>query len=237
MQQGNINHSSHFLRRFLNTAFAYLQQNVQTFLATNLECTGNLPVICIKPDKFTKKGQSNQAVIIRYPALKHGKLFRETYLGHLPCGESSTGHAVTELMMRSLYETTGYDLSVARDVISGIACDGAYISTHISMHLAEQIQVPLDFAKQATTWDFAHRIERLDLHAREKSKWIFHLDSQIRSFMKDNKDHGQRRRIEEKCVELGIQFRAFVLYSDTRFAQYRDRTYNVFVHLNGVLYK
>ena len=110
IQVGNINHSSHFLRRFLNTAFAYLQQNVQTFLATNLECTGNLPVICIKPDKFTKKGQSNQAVIIRHPALKHGKLFRETYLGHLPCGESSTGHAVTELRMRSLYETVSlYD--------------------------------------------------------------------------------------------------------------------------------
>lgn len=235
---GNINHSMSFFRRFLVATDDVIRKRLQMFLNTPLKCTQKLPPICIKPDKFTKKGEANQAVIIRHPCLTNGVLFRETYVGHLPSDTSSTGQELTELLIQSVQSTVDYQPpSRLRDTFCGIACDGAYLNLNLDRHFAQQTEMPEQFLKEATRHDYAHKIELLDLHARDGLSWIRNLDRDIKTFMKDNKDYDRRVKIQEKCTETGVQFYCFVLYSDTRFAQYRHRTYFVFIVLHGVLYR
>ena len=46
-----------------------------------------------------------------------------------------------------------------------------------------------------------------------------------------------RNELIEICIELGIEHREFVSYQDTRFAEYRHRTYKVFIHMHLPLYR
>ena len=235
---GNINHSMFFFYKFLENTYDVVRQRVREFFNTPLPCTNRLPVICVKPDKFSKGGTSNQAVMVRHPCLKNGEFMRETYIGHLPANSASTGQELTELLINSLHETLAYQPeSRLRDVFAGIACDGAYLSLNIETHMSQQLQLPSDYVHEVTRHDFGHRIELVDLHAREFILWIRNLDRDLKEFMKDNKDYGQRDRLEKKCVEMGKEFYCFVLYSDTRFAQYRHRTYKVFIKMYPVLYR
>lgn len=235
---GNINHSMNFFRRFMASVTSVLRTRIQKFFQEPLACTNKLPPICIKPDKFSKDGKSNQAVVIRHPCLKKGKLFRETYIGHLPADTSTTGKQLTDLMIESVQNSINYDPpSLLRDVFGGIASDGAYIAMHIDQHFAQEMQLPPEFVKQVTIHDYAHKLELVDLHARRDLTWIDTLDKDIKEFMKENKDYGRRVAIQQKCEELNVKFYAFVLYSDTRFAQYRHRTYRVFLDLYRVLYR
>ena len=82
---------------------------------------------------------------------------------------------------------------------------------------------------------YAHRIEKADLHAHEEMLLITNLVDQLKIFMKGNKDYSQRTQIEKKCIEMGVVFRAFALYSTTQFVEYHHRTYKVFIHMYGVL--
>ena len=83
---------------------------------------------------------------------------------------------------------------------------------------------------------YAHRIEKADLHAHEEMLLITNLVDQLKIFMKGNKDYSQRTQIEKKCIEMGVVFRAFALYSTTQFVEYHHRTYKVFIHMTCMVF-
>ena len=102
--------------------------------------------------------------------------------------------------------------------------------------MASELLLPVELVKDTTTWDFGHRIERADLHTREAHPWVNDMDNRMKEFMKANKDYGARLKMEDKCLEMAIEFRAFILFSETGFAKSRHGSYKVFLHLNTKFY-
>ena len=241
---GNVNHSELFFRNYMTSVYNVLTRQVVKFLSTKVKCTGRPPLVCIKPDKFTKKGRSNQAVVIRHVSIQDGKLFRETYVGHDDADIiRGDGLNLTKLMLSTLKKLLGdgdeaqVSLCTVRDLIGAVACDGAYISLNISKHIASELKLPISFMEEATSWDFAHKLERADLHTSEQHQWVADMNIRIKAFMDAHKDHKPRLDLKEMCEKMSIPFLEFVSFSDTRFAQYRHRTYDVFLKLYPALYR
>ena len=147
--------------------------------------------------------------------------------------------ALTDLMLETFNEAVPSELSVLRDTFIGTGADGGYATAGFEHQLADKFHLPLEFTKEVNRWDFAHRIELVDEHARNErgNGWIDNMDQQMKAFMTAYKEYNGRLLIIRTCQQLGIDFAEFIFYSDTRFAQYRKRTYRVFLHLYPVLYK
>lgn len=233
---GNINHSFDFLDRFLESIYKELIGNVSKFLHTPLSCTNRMPPICLKPDKFTHKLQGAQGLIIRHPCLTNGRLFRETYVSHEKVEGSGCMYWM-QLMIDSVKTTFQYNDSEIRQVFKGMAADGAYIKNHSAEHLSEILNIPLTLTDNACIWDYCHKLERADFHTRKVNTWINKADDVRKALMKDVKWGNTRNQLIEICENAGVVHREFVSFSDTRFAEYRHRTYKVFLEMHQALYQ
>ena len=131
------------------------------------------------------------------------------------------------------------NLSVLRSTFVGSGADGGYAKAGFEKHLAEAFQIPLSLASECNLWDYGHMIERADEHTRDEQHkfWINAIDESIKMFMVKYKEYNARLVVIKACESLGITHMEFALYSTTRFAQYRHRTYCVFLTMYPALYK
>lgn len=172
------------------------------------------------------------------PCLQKWHLFRDTYAGHLEADKVTTGLQVTKLMVDSVQRTVKSEPQrLLWNVFAGTSCDSAYLSLNIDKYFAEEMHIPVDLVPQVTIHDYAHRMDLVDYWARKNVSWITNLGQDVTLFMKINKNFEERIAIQQKCRQLNIVFFELVLYSDTRFAQHRYRTYRVFLELYQVLYR
>lgn len=233
---GNINHSINFLSQFLENIYAELLESFAKFLHTSLPCTGQLPPLCLKPDKFTHKHQGAQGLIVRHPCLKNGRLFKETYVSHAKVEDSGCQYWIT-LMIDAIKTQFNYTDAELRQVFAGFAADGQYIQLHAEHHLAKTLFLPEKFTHDASVWDYCHKLERADFHARKTNNWINKADDVRRMIVNEVKFGNARTQLQRICKEIEVPHREFVSFSDTRFAEYRLCTYKVFLDMHHPLYR
>ena len=75
-------------------------------------------------------------------------------------------------------------------------------------------------------------IERADVHAREKNQWVNTFDDRMREIMKSSNKGEHRLKLIQMCVNEKLVYSEFIFYSDTRFGEYRYRTYNVMINMH-----
>ena len=232
---GNINHSRDFVTRFLQCVYDYIKELCVNFFHTSLECTNQLPPLCFKADKFTHKKEGSQAVIVRHPSLKNGKLFRETYVDHAKVEECGSEYWA-KLLIKSIKSNFGFSDEEIRQVFAGAAADGQYIQCNLDRHLSSELNLPFEFTTSVTIWDYCHMIERADVHAREKNPWVIIFDDRMKEIMRSNNKGEYRLKLIQICEKETLIYSEFVFYSDTRFGEYRYRTYSVMISMHKPLY-
>ena len=116
----------------------------------------------------TNKKEGSQAVIVRHPSLKNGKLFRETYVDHAKVEESGSEYWA-KLMINSIQSNFGFTDLEIRQVFAGAAADGQYIKCNLDRHLSNVLNLPFEFTSVVTICDYCHMLEREDVHAKEKN--------------------------------------------------------------------
>ena len=232
---GNLNHSCKFVPSFLSAVHDEIRDSVARFLRTPLPFTNQLPSLCMKPDKFTNKKQGSQALIVRHPFMKNGILFRETYVDHPKVTECGSEHWV-RLMIDAIKKKFGYSDAEIRRSFAADCADGQYIKCNIDRHLALILSLDIEFTNEVSIWDYNHKTERSDYHTRKANQWINKLDDLIKAIMKEMHEGEPRTCLIRICEENGIAFFEFVFYSDTRFTEYRFRTYKVIILMWLALY-
>ena len=115
--------------------------------------------------------------------MTNGKLFRETYVSHEKV-EGSGCRYWMESMTGSVKNHFRYTDSELRQVFKGLAADGAYIKNKAASHLSDILSIPEDFSDQLCVWDYCHKLERADFHARKANPWVNKADDERKAIVK-----------------------------------------------------
>ena len=131
------------------------------------------------------------------------------------CSETYIDHAKVEecgseywakLMINSIKSNFGFNDAEIRCFFAGDTADGQYIQCNLDRHLSSELNLPFKFT------------------------------SVNKEIMKSSNKGEHRLKLIQICVNEKLVYFEFIFYSDTRFGEYRYRTYNVMINMHKPLY-
>ena len=221
---GELNHSRMFPPDFLKNIYEIIKGKFIQYLNTPLQATKSLPPVCLLTDKFTKKHTTYEIVAILTYIPGASSIFVPLILELVSIpSKNHTGQGLTEMLISTLQR-----FSIQSTQITGGACDGQYIKLKVHEHLSTMYNLP---PYSYFTWDLAHRLNLVDIDARKNpiNNWLKNLTQTISNvFRIVNFGKGFEELIEE-CELLNEDVKMPTFYSNTRFAEYANRSYKNFL--------
>ena len=219
---GNLNHSRKFPSQ-LRPAFAdAVNSRIKSYLKEPLEATLNIPPIGIVADKVTTRRRTSQmyAGIIFTPTMP--SLLTPISLGMRPVkGHNGESIAADIVDLCKIYD-------VNNSQIAGFGFDGQYFHLHVDSILKDKLDLN---DKVGFSWDPAHKLQLADKDTRkdEGLDWIDGICSDIAAVLGKFAFGKTFEKALEKAHELGIDMKAPLWFSDTRFAAFAHLVFKNFM--------
>lgn len=216
---GNLNHSRKFASE-LRPAFAeVVDSRIKQYFQTPLDATSHIPPIGIAADKLTTRRRTGQmyAAILFTPGMP--SLLTPVSLGVTSVTKhDGQGIADDICELCSVY-------GIQADQIAGFGFDGQYFHLKVDRKIKDKLQLD---DTVAFTWDAAHILQLADKDTRKENIWIDELCKDIASVLGKFSFGKTFESAIIKASELGIDFKAPLWFSDTRFAAYAHSVFKNF---------
>ncbi len=218
---GNLNHSRKFASE-LRPAFAEaINTRIKSYLSEPLAATSNIPPIGIVADKVTTRRRTTQMYggVVFTPCMP--SLLTPISFGLHPVkGHDGESIATDIIDLCKIYD-------IKNSQIAGFGFDGQYF--HLNVDSKLKTKMHLD-DKVGFSWDPAHKLQLADKDTRKDEDWIDGICSDISAVLNKFAFGKTFEAALEKAHELGIDMKAPLWFSDTRFAAFAHMVFNNFIN-------
>ena len=230
---GNINHSRMFAQEIVKDTSLLIQERLKTYFRTPLACTRHLPPVGLSTDKMSPKRHTNHLSAFFTPHVEAplaDSFLKPVFIG-MPIVDKHGGKDIAEQMIKVAEVYLG-DLA---EQVQAFNNDGQYFGFNVKRHVFEQ-RPELELRKEFLlfNWDLAHRNALGDKDARSESSVIMFFNDKLSTIQWIFKHVGYGKHYEEYlvlCKDLGIDSRAPLTFSDTRFPQFSYKTLRNFLQV------
>ncbi|KAJ8041006.1 hypothetical protein HOLleu_15484 [Holothuria leucospilota] len=217
---GNLNHSRKFVSN-LRPAFAEaVNQRVRAFLQQPLESMSCIPPVGIVTDNVTSKRRTGQmyAAVLFTPGMPN--LLTPISLGVTP-NKKHDGLSIADEICEVC---TTYGI-LSRQ-LAGFGFDGQYFHLKVDSKLKEKLKLD---DTVGFMWDPAHLLQLADKDTRKKIDWTDEISKDIAAVLNKFSFGKTFESALDKAHLLGVDLKAPLWFSETRFAAFAYTVFQNFV--------
>ena len=216
---GNLNHSRKFASDLRPEFAEVIDSRTKEFIQTLLDATSHIPPLGIAADKLTTRRRTGQmyAAILFTPGMP-------SLLTPISLGVTSVTKHDGEGIAADIYGLcTSYGIDP--DQIAGFGFDGQYFHLKVDKKLQEKFGLD---ESVSFVWDAAHVLQLADHDTRKENAWIDEISKDIASVLSKFSFGKTFEAAITRATQLGIDFKAPLWFSDTRFAAYAHSVFDNF---------
>lgn len=218
---GNINHSRKFPSEMRPSFADAVDNRIKEYLSTPLEATRARPPVGIVADKLTTRRRTGQmyACLLFTPGM-------ENLVSPVSLGVTSVKKHNGDAIAQDVADIC-HDYSINSDQLAGFGFDGQYF--HLGVHNKLKDKLNLDENVQFT-WDPAHLLQLADKDMRKDCPWIEETCKDIGAILAKFSFGKTFEQAIDKASDLGLDFKAPLWFSETRFAAYAHTVFANFIN-------
>ena len=216
---GNMNHSRQFPSKMRASFATAIDTRIKHYIASPLPATGTVPPVGIIADKVTTRRRTGHMYggILFTPNMPN--LLTPVSLGMV----AVKGHD-GESIANDVKDVCN-QYSLQSDQIAGFGFDGQYFNLHVPEKLKEKLHLDDNVTFQ---WDPAHLLQLADKDMRKEVPWIETICKDVAAVLHKFAYGKTFEAAIDKADELGIDMKAPLWFSETRFAAYAHLVFRNF---------
>ena len=223
---GNMNHSRMFPSQMRASFAEAIDSRIKNYCKTPLSATGTVPPVGIIADKVTTRRRTGHmyGAILFTPNMPN--LLTSVSLGMVAV-KGHDGECIANDIKNVCKQ---YELQ--SNQIAGFGFDGQYFNLHVPEKLKEKLHLDDDVTFQ---WDPAHLLQLADKDMRKEAPWIENICKDIAAVLQKFAYGKTFEAAIDKAAELGVDLKAPLWFSETRFATYAHLVFKNFVNNYSVV--
>ena len=225
---GNLNHSRKFASSMRPSFTAAVDSRIKKYLQKPLPATGTVPPVGIIADKVTTKRRTGHmyGAVMFTPNMPN--LLTPVSLGMVAV-KGHTGECIAN-DVRDICN----QYNLRNHQIAGFGFDGQYFKLNVPGKLKDKLNLD---GSVNFVWDAAHLLQLADKDMRKEVPWIESICKDIGAVLHKFAYGKTYEAAIEKANELGIDLKAPLWFSETRFAAYAHNVFKNFIDNYAVVHR